>query len=1084
MKIKKKRLLIFPAIILVFAVAALIQSGAFAGSVQAADVGTASLSDAGDTVFIRDALFTIDGATYVCTGYTVGNYGTALNPTANVNMNILTPITKEKPLTGTLNKNIYICGDDTADMYVNNLVVSSGKTITVAGDIFANFLYGTMTADSISADFINFSGATVTFNKSVTDFKQIEINYGSVIKVNGDLTTTKNGSYYSDTIGVSGSSKLTVTGNTSVPGWLHFSNKSEGNFGGNVYAGSYLAAVGNSSLTVTGNIETLQWLDFTDASLISIGGTTKCSGLQLTSPSATFTGDVTSSFFVHIHKTKATFASDLNLTGNNVFIIRGSSDVSVKNLSSSTYLDVLNSKLTATGNVTTTLYSTFSNANVSVGGDFTTAQTSFRELSTVDIKGNLSAKMMWISYASDITVENNLKCADYIDILNLSTDANYATSKPKLTVNGDITTSYINVNKNGVLNAKNITTDNFIDIRYSGVLSSTGNIKTSVINVGDSGTLNGLNIATSNKGNSYNYIDVRKSSTLTATGNVSTDDVEVGEAGKVDIAGNCDIVKYFGVIGDSSTMSVGKNLTYNSDSGKITNLTVKGNLTNNDKSEGLYDGLLVVGALKVDGDINMHYSLLNITAPGTLTLGGKIDALRIANISGLPVETFETDYSGMPTIKVTDATAPIYMELPYTLGRVSFTSASGDFTADVSDLSTKDYTAVSSIAIKNAAFSSSAPACGETLSVTAQPDGATFNSKWYLLNNDGTETPITNVSNNSINLTKDMVGKKIRCELEGTGNYCFKREIVSNAISKVRRTISLTDGLSVTYTGKENVYPTKEIKVSDTNAVVTMKYQPVGSNSRPDANAWVSGMPTDAGKYFVCAYAPEDEGYSAATSDYVFFTINPYKVTLLWQDTEYTYNGEVQTIHAKYTDALGKKSDAIVTTDREFKNAGTYLATASISSNYQIANPSNAYTIKKAASGITAVYDVPETLYACSGALPTISYTGNIPGTITWNAYNLGGTATQTFGWTFTPTDTANYETVTGTAQFNVTDDHDWTEWQSDNNSGFIKDGTESRHCKICGETETQKDKFSCTLIKIFRAIYKVLKTVFSGIVK
>ena len=111
---KKKRLAIYAALVLVFAIACMahITPGlrARAYDYAAAEIGTATLADEGDTVFIRMAKFTFgegdDAEEIFAPGFVVADAAEGENPAAGIDLSVLTPITAENPLTGTLDKNI------------------------------------------------------------------------------------------------------------------------------------------------------------------------------------------------------------------------------------------------------------------------------------------------------------------------------------------------------------------------------------------------------------------------------------------------------------------------------------------------------------------------------------------------------------------------------------------------------------------------------------------------------------------------------------------------------------------------------------------------------------------------------------------------------------------------------------------------------------------------------------------------------------------------------------------------------------------------------------------------------------------
>lgn len=96
----------------------------------------------------------------------------------------------------------------------------------------------------------------------------------------------------------------------------------------------------------------------------------------------------------------------------------------------------------------------------------------------------------------------------------------------------------------------------------------------------------------------------------------------------------------------------------------------------------------------------------------------------------------------------------------------------------------------------------------------------------------------------------------------------------------------------------------------------------------------LSGVPTDAGSYWVRYHAYSDTtNFTEAYSDLVSFTIAQKEVTVSWRNTEFTYNGTVQTPTAETSDfepgdvvsltVMGGQTDAN-------KDGATYTATASL----------------------------------------------------------------------------------------------------------------------------------------------------------
>ena len=138
------------------------------------------------------------------------------------------------------------------------------------------------------------------------------------------------------------------------------------------------------------------------------------------------------------------------------------------------------------------------------------------------------------------------------------------------------------------------------------------------------------------------------------------------------------------------------------------------------------------------------------------------------------------------------------------------------------------------------------------------------------------------------------------------------------------------------------------------------------------------------------------------------YTITAREIIIAWCEDDFTYNGKVQTVSATYKDIDDVDIALNVTTDREFKNAGNYTATAAfagVETNYILpATVTAAYEIKKAAS----VIDV-------SGVPTEYTYSGEEQ-TVTGATLNHGETALVYSDNTFTTVEEGNGKTVTITA--------------------------------------------------------------------
>ena len=106
------------------------------------------------------------------------------------------------------------------------------------------------------------------------------------------------------------------------------------------------------------------------------------------------------------------------------------------------------------------------------------------------------------------------------------------------------------------------------------------------------------------------------------------------------------------------------------------------------------------------------------------------------------------------------------------------------------------------------------------------------------------------------------------------------------------------------------------------------------------------------------------------------YSIEAYEVAIVWCDNAYTYNGKVQTVSATYADVSGSNFPLNVTTDRKFKNAGDYTATAAFAkgeTNYALPEiVTKGYSIGKLA--VSVIADDTEMEYGDTPADLTWSY--------------------------------------------------------------------------------------------------------------
>lgn len=89
-----------------------------------------------------------------------------------------------------------------------------------------------------------------------------------------------------------------------------------------------------------------------------------------------------------------------------------------------------------------------------------------------------------------------------------------------------------------------------------------------------------------------------------------------------------------------------------------------------------------------------------------------------------------------------------------------------------------------------------------------------------------------------------------------------------------------------------------------------------------------NGVPTEAGKYYVVITIAETDFSNQKIVEHEV-SIKTKEIVIIWDENNFVYNGEIQTIKAKFIGVKGEDIALNVQIDKEFKLAGTYTATAS-----------------------------------------------------------------------------------------------------------------------------------------------------------
>ena len=244
---------------------------------------------------------------------------------------------------------------------------------------------------------------------------------------------------------------------------------------------------------------------------------------------------------------------------------------------------------------------------------------------------------------------------------------------------------------------------------------------------------------------------------------------------------------------------------------------------------------------------------------------------------------------------------------------------------------------------------------------------------------------------------------------EVTNRYAWDKSVTSNlVIGKATITVSGITANGKTYDGKEAAEIVTsgadlEGKVEGDDLTIT------ATGAFTDANAGVNKEVTGT---FELTGA-DAANYTLSSDTFTTTaTIAAKKVDLVWSSTgvTYTYNGDVQSVTATYTDVTGATQNAVISFGDgvTFKNAGDYTATAEAVANYEFNNATQNLNIGKATisvSDITAA--ITEQTYdgdtAVDAATLTVAGLGT-DGTLTvnftsgaFNSANVKEVATATF---------------------------------------------------------------------------------------
>ena len=737
---KKKRLLIYVALLAAFALACTVQLMpkliARAEDCPDAAVGTASLTDEGDTVFVRMAKFTIGEQTIRAPGFVVANAAAGENPAAGVDFSALKPITVGNPLTGTLDKDICVVGDNAVtDLYLGDLTLTDGHQL-YSKSSGLNLLGGKLTAPKIETPKqISIGSATVTVNSDLTGFESIDLfvsetansriaSFGTPasLTVNGSVSQSNTKQSYA--INVGNGSSLTITGDFTAKRILVA-------YADDNHARSSVKIGGN--LTVTeGNMQSVVLIR-SDA---EIGGAIKANDCVNLNHGSTLKAKSVEATMIS-NETGGSFDIDGDVTLSNYLDCFGYQQTGVCRIGGDLKCSILNvvgrsaddrEKLTVGGSVECEQFGSINgelslgkgvtktggewtsfflyNTKAEIGGDVTGHNLDLRN-ATVVIHGNLTSKGRCVPVRdSTLTIDGDTNTIQFNplggsvikiqgsltedSLLSLNDNASLEVGKDttvsgqfglnngaKMTVSGDMT-----------LHGENNAFWRGTELNVTGSVDCGGGPFNAI---GSKVTIGGdlTNASSIDATNDWTY----GGSTITVNGDAVSND-------------------HF-TLNPNSTIQTGRDFIYNDVNGKIEGNMIVGRDFVCQKSTNLFpamNGVRVSGKLQVGRDVLMNNLLLNCDSYLTnLDVNGMIVAHRIADIVKVSGHTDEP-YVIEGTSYETNRNKFSYT-VPFDQQVVPLTIGGENYVTDIRDISNKEFTPIRA---------------GDSFTITYELDGGAF----------------------------------------------------------------------------------------------------------------------------------------------------------------------------------------------------------------------------------------------------------------------------------------------------------------------------------------------------------------------
>ena len=216
---------------------------------------------------------------------------------------------------------------------------------------------------------------------------------------------------------------------------------------------------------------------------------------------------------------------------------------------------------------------------------------------------------------------------------------------------------------------------------------------------------------------------------------------------------------------------------------------------------------------------------------------------------------------------------------------------------------------------------------------------------------------------------------KVILQLKNTVDYKWQKEkageaktAVSFEITKAVPKVTAPRKNMLIYNGKE-----QELVASGETTGGTMEYSLNGT-------AWSEDVPKakNAGIYLVSYRVKGDKNFTDVKPESVSVSIGQKQVSLVWSDTEFTYNGKTQMPTAAVKgDTLAKGDSCMLTVTGGQKDAGTYTAevTKISNSNYKLpADATTTFTIQE--KEIKVTWGKTEFTYDKTAKCPAATATG------------------------------------------------------------------------------------------------------------